>query len=53
MNTSAVVHGTANNMREAPKSTLPEEVLDKDKCREAVEEALKAAEPSNAFDRHA
>lgn len=42
-----------NPMREVPKSTLPDEALDKVKCREAVDEALKAPEPRQAFDRHA
>ena len=42
-----------NPMREVPKSTLPDEALDKDKCREAIEEALSAPEPTQAFDRHA
>ena len=42
-----------NLMREVPKSILPDEALDKTKCREVVEEALKAPEPRNAFDRHA
>jgi len=40
-------------MREVPKATLPDEVLDKSKCREAVEEALEQPEPQTAFDRHA
>jgi len=40
-------------MREVPKSTLPDEALDKAKCREVVEEALKTPEPDKAFDRHA
>ncbi len=53
MSTSTVVHGTDNNMREAPKSTLPDEALDKTKCREAVKDALKTPEPGKAFDRHA
>lgn len=42
-----------NPMREVPKSILPDEALDKTKCREAVEAALKAPEPRQAFDRHA
>lgn len=53
MSTSSVVHGTVNNMLEAPKSTLPDEALDKAKCREAVEDALKIPESAKAFDRHA
>ena len=40
-------------MREVPKSTLPDEALDSAKCRQAVEEALKAPEPRKAFDRDA
>ena len=40
-------------MQEVPKSNLPDDALDKTKCREVVEEALKAPEPRNAFDRHA
>lgn len=39
-------------MREVPKSTLPDEALDKAKCREAVEAALARPEPQKAFDRH-
>ena len=38
-------------MREVPKSTLPDEALDKAKCREAVETALARPEPRLAFDR--
>ncbi len=40
-------------MREVPKSTLPDEALDKDKCREAIKPALAQPEPVQAFDRHA
>ena len=40
-------------MREVPKSTLSDEVLDKAKCREAVEAVLAQPEPHQAFDRHA
>lgn len=39
-------------MREVPKSTLPDEALDKAKCREAVEATLNKPEPVQAFDRH-
>lgn len=39
-------------MREVPKATLPDEALDKAKCREAVETALAKPEPRQAFDRH-
>jgi hypothetical protein len=51
-----MLRSTANEenlMREVPKSTLSDEALDKAKCREALEEALKAPERSQAFDRHA
>jgi hypothetical protein len=40
-------------MREVPKATLPDETLDKAKCREAVETAVARPEPEQAFDRHA
>lgn len=39
-------------MREVPNSTLPDEVLDKETCRKAVEVALERPEPSEAFNRH-
>ena len=39
-------------MREVPKSTLPDEALDKAKCREAVAATLVRPEPKKAFDRH-
>ncbi|MEQ9567140.1 MAG: hypothetical protein RLN85_15230 [Pseudomonadales bacterium] len=39
-------------MCDAPKSTWPDQALDKAKCREAVKEALKNPEPGKAFDRH-
>lgn len=47
----AILIGDA--MREGPKSTLPDEALDKARCREAVETALISPEPEQAFDRHA
>jgi hypothetical protein len=40
-------------MREVPKSTLPDEALDKAKCRQEIETALDQPEPREAFDRHA
>ena len=40
-------------MREVPKVTIPDEALDKPKCREAVEAALASPEPGKAFDREA
>lgn len=39
-------------MREVPRSTLPDEALDKAKCREALESVLDQPEPQEAFDRH-
>ena len=41
-----------DTMREVPKAILPDEALDKAKCREAVEAALARPEPQKAFDRH-
>jgi len=38
-------------MREVPKSTLPDEALDVEKCRQSVESALKQPEPTKAFNR--
>lgn len=38
-------------MQKAPKSILPDDALDTDRCRQAVEEALKLPEPRQAFDR--
>lgn len=40
-------------MREVPKAETPDEALDIEKCRRAVEEAMKHAEPSRAFDADA
>ena len=40
-------------MREVLKSTLPDEALDKAKCRKELEVALSQPEPREAFDRHA
>ena len=34
------------------KSTLPDEALDKETCRKAVEIALERPEPREAFNRH-
>jgi hypothetical protein len=39
-------------MREVPKSTLPDEALDVEKCRQSVESALQHPEPKEAFDRN-
>jgi len=44
---------TGDLMREVPKNTLPDEALDKDKCRKAIESAVSQPEPEKAFDRHA
>lgn len=44
---------TGDMMREVPKSTLPDEALDKDKCRKAIDAALARPEPEKAFDRQA
>lgn len=40
-------------MREVPKTTIPDDALDKPRCREAVEAALTHPEPEKAFDREA
>lgn len=40
-------------MREVPKTTIPDEALDKDKCRKAIDEALAHPEPEKPFDRRA
>ena len=40
-------------MKEVPKSTLPDEALDIEKCRQSVESALKQPEPKKAFNRDA
>lgn len=42
-----------NGMRETSKASLPDEALDQDKCREAIEAALERPEPQQAFDREA
>ena len=38
-------------MKEVPQSTLPDEALDLDQCRQSVEAALQQPEPDRAFDR--
>lgn len=53
MTSSGELNVTGESMREVPKSTLPDEALDKDKCREAIKSALTQTEPEQAFDRHA
>ena len=40
-------------MREVPKAELPDEAFDLEKCRQAVEEAFKHPEPTQAFDADA
>ena len=40
-------------MREVPKADIPDDALDVEKCRQAVEEAMKHAEPTQAFDADA
>lgn len=40
-------------VKEVPKSTLPDDSLDIEKCRQSVESALKQPEPDKAFDREA
>ncbi len=53
MNSNCDVNAIGDTMREVPKSTLPDEALDKAKCREAIEAAVAKPEPKQAFDRHA
>lgn len=53
MKSNHVLNPIGHAMREAPKSTLPDEALDKAKCREAVEEALNTPEPLEAFNSRA
>ena len=38
-------------MHEVPKAKIPSEALDKDKCREAIANAVAQPEPTEAFDR--
>ena len=40
-------------VKEVPKSTVPDEALDVEKCRQSVEAALRQPEPKKAFDRDA
>jgi hypothetical protein len=46
------VNTIGDPMREVPKSTLPDEALDVEKCRQSVESALQHLEPKEAFDRN-